>query len=54
MSDNEWQRMKKIGNEWQRVITNNNEWQNEWQRVVQRMKADEIDFRFQNKNTYAV
>ena len=26
-----------------------NEWFNEWQRVVQRMKANESDFRFQNK-----
>ena len=49
MSDNEWQRMKKIDSEWQRVIKNDNEWHNEWQRVVQRMKVDESDFRFQNE-----
>ena len=58
-SDNEWQRVTTDDNkwysEWQRVTTSgttsDNEWYNEWQRVVQRMKANESDFRFQNKTT---
>ena len=33
----------------QRVTTNGNDWYNEWQRVVQRMKANESDFRFHNE-----
>ena len=28
---------------------NDNEWYNKWQRVAQRMKANESDFRFQNE-----
>ena len=33
----------------QRVTTNGNDWYNEWQRVVQRMKTNESDFRIQNE-----
>ena len=29
--------------------TSDNEWYNEWKGVVQRRKANEIDFRFQNE-----
>ena len=48
-SDNEWEWVTMNDNEWQRVRANDNEWYNEWQRVVQRMKANESDFRFQNE-----
>ena len=46
---NEWPRMTLNDSEWQWVTMNDNEWCNEWQRVAQRMKANESDFRFQNK-----
>ena len=42
-SDNEWQRFTR------NRTTNDKEWYNKWQQVVQRMKANESDFRFQNE-----
>ena len=44
--------MTTSGNEWQQVTTNDKECYNEWQRVAQRMKANEMnesDFRFQSE-----
>ena len=49
LNDNKWQRVKTSSttsdSEWQIVTMNDNE----RQRVVQRMKANESDFRFQNE-----
>ena len=43
---------KKWYNDWQRMTTSStsyNEWYNKWQRVPHRTKANERNFRFQNK-----